>query len=171
MRLGYREQLPTITELKEKEGGDKGLILFSIMQIMLSYALYGDIKYGEESVDDERVQAVFKLLTKIDYSIMSREYKDRLNVVNEIMICCWEYVRDFCERSKALTAMGEELSDVIEGEFSSLVGISVVGSGDSSPVTASDDEKPTLVTMERRKKTVSEIEEKSEKEGITHGII
>ena len=164
MRLGYREQLPTITELKEKEGGDKGLILFSIMQIMLSYALYGDIKYGEESVDDERLQAVFKLLTKIDYSIMSREYKDRLNVVNEIMICCWEYVRDFCERSKALTAMGEELSDVIEGEFSSLIGISVTGSGDSSPVMASDDEKPTLVTMERRKKTVSEIEEKTKKE-------
>lgn len=162
MRLEYREQLPTITELKEKECGEKGLVLFSIMQIMLSYSLYGDIKYGEESVDDERVQSVFRLLTKIDYSIMSREFKDRLKVVNEIMICCWEYIRDFCERSKAMAVMDGDLSNVIDEAFSSLVGISIKGSGDSSPVTVSTDEKPTLVTMERRKKTVSEIEEKNE---------
>ena len=167
MRVEFKEQLPTITQLKEKENGDRGLAFFSIMQIMLSYALYGDIKYGEESVDDERVQAVFKLLTKIDYSIMSRDYKDRLCIVNEIMICCWDHLKSFCERSKKMAKMGKDTTAVIDEAFRSLIGVSMSGSGDTSPVTASADEKPMLVTMESRAKTVSEIEEKTEKEDKT----
>ena len=164
MRVEFKEQLPTITQLKEKEDGDNGLTFFSIMQIMLSYALYGDIKYGEESSDDERVQAVYKLLTKIDYSIMSRDYKDRLCIVNEIMICCWDHLKAFCERSKEMAKMGKDTTAVIDEAFSSLIGISMAGKGDTAPVSASDDEKPMLITMENRKKTISEIAEKTEKE-------
>ena len=53
-------------------------IFESILQIMLSYAKFGEIKYGDEPLSDERIQAVFGLITDIDSAIMSRSGKDRL---------------------------------------------------------------------------------------------
>ena len=52
------ESLPTVTQLMEKEESD-GHIFESILQLLLSYAKYGELKYGETPLSDERFQTVF----------------------------------------------------------------------------------------------------------------
>lgn len=42
---------------------------------MLSYAKFGEIKYGDEPLSDERIQAVFGLITDIDSALLSRSGK------------------------------------------------------------------------------------------------
>ena len=62
----------------------------SILQIMLSYAKFGRIKYGDEPKTDERIKTVFGLIDDIDEALMNRSGKERWNAVNTVMIRCWE---------------------------------------------------------------------------------
>ena len=78
----------------------KRQIFESIAQIMLSYAKFGEIKYGDEPLSDKRIQVVFSLINDIDTALMSRSGKERLGVVNTIMVRCWDYLQDFCEECK-----------------------------------------------------------------------
>lgn len=66
LRERHFSEIATVTELIEKEEDDGRHIFESIMQIMLSYAKFGSIKYGDEPVTDERVQVVFGLINDID---------------------------------------------------------------------------------------------------------
>ena len=61
-----------MTELIEKEDTEDRHIFESIAQIMLSYAKFGEIKYGEEPLSEERIQVVFSLINDIDAALMSR---------------------------------------------------------------------------------------------------
>lgn len=141
MRERFFSELPTVTELVEKEENDGKHIFESIIQIMLSYAKFGSIKYGDEPITDERVQVVFGLINEIDEGLMNRSGKERWNVINLIMVRCWEYIQDFCEvckerQQKAETAgstssVAETISEILQ----SIVGGSTVGTGSSTPVS------------------------------------
>ena len=100
LREIHFEQIPTVTELIEKEDTEDRHIFESIAQIMLSYAKFGEIKYGEEPLSEERIQVVFSLISDIDAALMSRSGKERLAVVNTIIVRCWDYLEEFCEECK-----------------------------------------------------------------------
>lgn len=47
MRDHQYQDMRTVTQMMEMEDAGSGHIFHTILQIMLSYALYGEIKYGE----------------------------------------------------------------------------------------------------------------------------
>ncbi len=100
LREIHFEEVPTVTRLIELEETEDRHIFESIAQIMLSYVKFGEIKYGDEPLSDKRIQVVFSLINDIDTALMSRSGKERLGVVNTIMVRCWNYLQDFCEECK-----------------------------------------------------------------------
>ncbi len=133
------EEMPTVTQLIERESTG-GHIMESIMQMILSYAKYGEIKYGEEPLTDQRIQIVFSLLPALDSSVTNTSGKERWNIVNLILIRCWEYVQDYIEIRKRQHEEAEDagtagtLSQMISEELQALVGSSSIGEGASQPV-------------------------------------
>ena len=130
------EEMPTVTQLIERESTG-GHIMESIMQMILSYAKYGEIKYGEEPLTDQRIQIVFSLLPALDSSVTNTSGKERWNIVNLILIRCWEYVQDYIEirkrqheEAEAAGTLGT-LSQMISEELQALVGSSSIGEGAS----------------------------------------
>ncbi len=147
--LGYsletlREQqfegLPTVTQLIEREDDGERHIFESILQLMLSYVKFGEIKYGDEPLSDERIQVVFGLLPDLDSALVNPSGKDRWNVVNLVLVRCWEYIEDFMEVCKkrqedAAAAGGESsLAQTLSETLQSIAGGSSAGEGISTPV-------------------------------------
>ena len=142
-----------------------GHILESILQIMLSYAKFGRIKYGGEPKTDERIKTVFGLIDDIDEALMNRSGKERLNAVNTVMIRCWEYIQDFCEVCKehqeeaeaagGTVTVAETLSEIL----SSIAGTSEVGSGSSTPVPEASGSTGESATAAARAETRSDASE------------
>lgn len=165
LRELHFQQMPTVTQLIEKEEGEERHIFESILQIMLSYAKFGEIKYGDEPLSDERIQTVFGLITDIDSALMNRSGKGRLDVVNLIMVRCWNYLEDFLEVCKqrhedAAAAGGtggiaETLSEVLQA----IAGGSAIGAGSSTPVSEAADESEESATAGQRAKTHADAEE------------
>lgn len=62
LREIHFEEVPTVTRLIELEETEDRHIFESIAQIMLSYAKFGEIKYGDEPLSDKRIQVVFSLI-------------------------------------------------------------------------------------------------------------
>ena len=100
MRESFFEDIPTVSELIEEENAGERHIFESIMQVMLSYAKFGEIKYGSEPLTDERVQTVFALLDDIDKALLNKSAKERLIATNTILVRCWDYIKEFCEYVK-----------------------------------------------------------------------
>ena len=100
LREQQYESIPTVTELIEKEDDGNCHIFESILQIMLSYVKFGEIKYGDAPLSDERIQVVFKLIHDLDAAIVNPSGKERLKVVNLILVRCWDYIEDFLEICK-----------------------------------------------------------------------
>ena len=100
LREQQYESIPTVTELIEKEDDGNCHIFESILQIMLSYVKFGEIKYGDAPLSDERIQVVFKLIHDLDAAIVNPSGKERLKVVNLILVRCWDYIEDFMEICK-----------------------------------------------------------------------
>ena len=165
LRAIHFEDVPTVTRLIELEETEGRHIFESIAQIMLSYAKFGEIKYGEEPLSDERIQMVFSLINDIDAALMSRSGKERLAVINTIMVRCWDYLEDFCEeckkRQKEAEAAGgtasiaQTLSEVLQ----SIAGGSAVGSGSSAPVPEGAGESDESATAKARAKTHEDAED------------
>ena len=171
LRAIHFEDVPTVTRLIELEETEGRHIFESIAQIMLSYAKFGEIKYGEEPLSDERIQTVFSLINDIDTALMSRSGKERLAVINTIMVRCWDYLEDFCEeckkRQKEAEAAGgtasiaQTLSEVLQ----SIAGGSAVGSGSSAPVPEGAGESDESATAKVREKTHEDAEDGEEGSG------
>ena len=166
------DSIPTVTQLIEDENSGKRHIFESIMQMLLSYAKFGEIKYGDEELSNERIQVVFGLLNEIDRCILEENMKVRLETVNLILIRCWEYIKDFCENIKeSLSDAGmfqseEELEEAISGILGSLAGNTKQAKGNSAPVKSGGKENSKNTTAGSRLKTKQESEsEKEEKEG------
>ena len=162
--------MPTVTQIKENEE-EGGHIFHSILQVMLSYALFGEIKYGDEPLTDERIQAVFGLIGQIDQAVMVKSAKSRCDVINTILVRLWDYIEDYLEELKKhrdeMTAAGQSISaeELLEAGLGSLVGTSTSATGCvSRPVTDEEDseEISSEQTAGNRAKTHADAKEAEE---------
>lgn len=151
------EAVPTVTQLKERES-EGGHILQSVLQLLLSYVKYGELKYGEEPLSDGRIQLVFGLLPELDRAVVTTSAHERLSVVNLVLIRCWEYIRDFIE-----THGDEEVSDeAVSKALEAIEGGSEAGTGDETPVEGG--EAVPLMTGMARAGTMSDADMTADKD-------
>lgn len=168
LRERHFESIATVTQLIEQEEDDGHHIFESILQIMLSYAKFGEIKYGDEPLSDERIQTVFGLITDIDSALMSHSGKERLSVVNLILVRCWDYIESFCElckqrqedaeRAGGTAGIAETLSEILQ----SVAGSSQIGAGSSTPVPEASGSSEESATAGKRAQTHADAEESEE---------
>jgi len=158
MREEQQKARPTLTQLIERES-DGGHIWLTLESLFLSYALYGDLKYGDEPLTDRRVQTVFSLLTELDAAVTEPSAKDRWHTVNIIIIRCWPYIRDFlelCEKQAEKAAAagdGSSPSETLSQILSSLTGGSAEGTGGTTPVEEPENGGGTAPGKARRQAT------------------
>ena len=160
LRETHFAQIPTVTELKESEENGDLHLFESIMQMILSYAKFGEIKYGEEPLSDERIQTVFGLIPEIDNAVLNSTARDRLKAVNTILIRCWESVKELCEtirkkQEEAETSGGGgiAINETIAAVCKTLAGDSGIASGNSSPVPDASGKTDSSPTEEQRNRT------------------
>ncbi len=168
LRERHFESIATVTQLIEQEEDGGHHIFESILQIMLSYAKFGEIKYGDEPLSDERIQTVFGLITDIDSALMSHSGKERLSVVNLILVRCWDYIESFCEVCKqrqedaeqagGSAGIAETLSEILQ----SVAGGSEIGAGSSTPVPEASGSSEGSATAGKRAQTHADAEESEE---------
>ena len=174
VRAKHFQKMLTVTQMKEQEENGKGHIFATLEQMLLSYAKFGEVKYGDEPLTDERIQTVFSLLSDIDALLTEHNTKKRLNVTNLILVRCWPYIKDFCEKCK--DEIAEKGSSDIEGEIekqlASVVGKSKSGTGTGiCPVKPSEDDgasataKARAKTHEEAAKTENAEQGEAEKDG------
>ena len=155
------QECPTLTQLIEAEEEPGGHIWVTIMQLLLSYTLWGEIKYGDESLSDERVQVVFSLLPELEKALINSEPKERWRVTNTILICCWPYIKDFLEMAEEMSeeksASGEDSSteDTLSELISKLSGTSEAGSGNSEPIAEAQENTHLPSSAEKRAETAA----------------
>ena len=174
VRAKHFQKMLTVTQMKEREENGKGHIFATLEQMLLSYAKFGEVKYGDEPLTDERIQTVFSLLSDIDALLTEHNAKKRLNVTNLILVRCWPYIKDFCEKCKDEIAE-KESSDIegeIEKQLASVVGKSKSGTGTGiCPVKPSEDDgasataKARAKTHEEAAKTENAEQGEAEKDG------
>jgi len=142
LREVHFEKMDTVTKLKERENDGTMHIFESLMQILLSYAKFGEIKYGDEPFTDYRIKTVFSLITDIDNAIMSRDSKTRFAVVNTIIMRCFEVVKNYCEHCKDEfeKSSEESLEESIAKAMKKIAGSSMRGTGSSMPVSMGSEE-------------------------------
>ena len=138
-RASSFEQLPTVTQMIEQEE-EGGHIWLTILQCILAYMKWGQIKYGETPLTDERIQMVFSLLSDLDTALVSQDFRDRCRTANIILVRCWPYIKDFVDYCKdaaeqAASGGGEGNADgLLQQLLSALAGGSEEGSGETEPV-------------------------------------
>lgn len=150
------ESMPTVTQLIETEESGKSHIFESVTQLLLSYAKFGNIKYGDEPLSDERIQTVFSLLTDIDSALTDSLGKNRYTVTSTVMVRCWDYLKDFLEMCKQRQEEAEkegapsEIATTLSEVLQSIAGTSAAGSGSESPAAGSSgDVEPSATAKER----------------------
>ena len=152
----WREML-TVTQLKEREAQGTPMF-YCLLQLFLSYGKFGELKYGEEPLNEEHIQTVFELLPLLDNDLRTPSGKERWNTVNCILIRCWEHVREYLEalkrryEEKKASGGASSVFSQLEEELSALVGGSTRGEGATAPVSE-ESEEPFLPQLEKREKT------------------
>lgn len=140
MRQKLFEAAPTVSEMEEQETDGDRHIFNTILQILLSYSSYGEIKYGDTPLSDERIQTIFKMIPEIDLAVTTSYAKERWKIVSFIMVRCWKYLEDYLELCKKkydeATASGGTLTDddILTGMLGGLVGTTAAGTGSGTPV-------------------------------------
>lgn len=172
LRELHWSEMPTVTQLIEQEESGEHHIFESILQLMLSYAKFGEIKYGDEPLSDERIQTVFGLIPEIDNALLTHSGKERLQVVSLILIRCWDYIKDFMdvckERQEEAAASGgtASIAETLSELLQSVAGGSEIGEGSSTPVPEASGSSETSATASKRAKTKEDAEEQeSEADG------
>lgn len=162
MRDHQFKDMSTVTQLIEKEDDGSGHIFQSILQIILSYALFGEIKYGETLLSDIRIQTVFKLIPQIDDAVTTTSAKERWQIVSLILIRLWHHIEDYIEICKehqdeaASAGSGSSAGEILAGLLQALSGTSSQGEGSGTPVPGADKDAPPAVNSEKREKTKAE---------------
>ena len=171
LRERQLEETPTLTQMIEQEEEENRPKFATILQLILTYAKYGVIKYGDEPKSDERVQTVYDLLSEIDRALLTSSARERLDVVNTILVRCWAYVKDYLEllKMKLSATVGaggsyDEDGAGLAASASMLSGASMPGKGSTAPVPSEDTEELSA-TEEERKATHAEAAEGSEEDG------
>ena len=165
MRDHQFKDMETVTQLIEAEDDGSGHIFQSILQIMLSYALFGEIKYGETPLSDARIQTVFKLIPQIDQALTTTSAKERWQIVSLILIRLWHHIEDYIEICKqhqdeaASSGSGSSAEEVLSGLLQALSGTSSQGEGSGTPVPGAEKESAPASNRSKREKTKSEIDQ------------
>lgn len=171
MREHQFKDMSTVTQLIEKEDDGSGHTFQSILQIILSYALFGEIKYGETPLSDIRIQTVFKLIPQIDDAVTTTSAKDRWQIVSLILIRLWHHIEDYIEICKqhqdeaASTGSGSSAGEVLAGLLQALSGTSSQGEGSGTPVAGSDQDAAPASNAGKRSKTRSEAKAQENESG------
>lgn len=157
VRAWQWREMPTVTQLKEREAQGTPMF-YCLLQLFLSYGKFGELKYGEEPLNEEHIQTVFELFPLLDEDLRATSGKNRWNTVNCILIRCWEHVWEYLEalkrryeEKKASGGTGSVFSQ-LEEELSTLVGGSTRGEGATAPVSE-EAEEPSLPQSEKRENT------------------
>lgn len=157
VRAWQWREMPTVTQLKERETQGTP-VFYSLLQLILSYGKFGELKYGEEPLSEEHIQTVFGLLPLLDADLRTPSGKGRWDTVNRILVRCWDYVREYLEslkqrfeEEKSSGGPGSVFSQLDE-ELSTLVGSSTLGEGGTVPVS-SETTEASLPQPEKREMT------------------
>ena len=159
MREDQFQNMPTVTQLIEKEEDGSGHIFQTILQLILSYALFGEIKYGETELSDDRIQTVFKLLLQIDEAVSNPSAKKRWQIVSLILIRLWHHIEEYIELCKQHqddeSAAGGESSveETVAGMLGAISGTSATGTGSGTPVAGAETNSGSGANSAGRAKT------------------
>lgn len=132
--------MPTLSQVIENEP-EQGHVWLTIQQALLSYMKWGELKYGDTPLTDERVQVVFSLLPELDKALLSRDLRDRCRAANLIMVRCWHYIKDFLDHCKEMAEQATPGGDdsvavgILQQLVSALAGASAAAEGSSAPAT------------------------------------
>lgn len=157
------EEMGTVTDLKQYEGDGSCHIFQSILEVMLSYVKYGKIKYGDEELDDIRIQTTFDLINELDRSVTGFDPKTRLRTVNLILVRCWEHIQDYCERLKATKEAAESMTDAVKKSLGGMSGTTTAGTG-GAPVPGAGSSGSSSATAASRAKTHEDAEAGNDEE-------
>lgn len=139
------DKFPTVPEAESKEEKDED-ILNSILQHLLSYAKYGEIKFGDADLSNERIQAVFSVMDDVDEFMVSMDALKRAEIGNLIFIKLWAYYKPMID---FLAQQNEE-----NRKYPELEGTSAAGSGGvpmvSKEKTSLGDTRNTTQTKQQR---------------------
>lgn len=165
--------IPTVSELVEQEENGDRTRFETELQLMLSYAKYGEIKYGDTPLTDPRIQTVFSLITAIDEALLQPSGKERLRATSLIMVRCWPELEEYLElvkqRQQEAADAGEDpgLSELLKKLLGSMAGASALGDGSSTPVFDPGSTVINCATSAKRAKTqeaAAQTETESEEE-------
>ena len=165
MREHQFKDMSTVTQMIEKEDDGSSHIFQTILQIMLSYALFGEIKYGETPLSDERIQSVFKLIPQIDHALTTTSAKERWQIVSFILVRLWHHIEDYIEVCKqhqdeaADSGAGSSAGEVLSGLLQALAGTSTQGEGTGTPVPGAEKFSAPPSNRTKREQTKSESED------------
>lgn len=132
--------MPTLSQVIENEP-EQGHVWLTIQQALLSYMKWGELKYGDTPLTDERVQVVFGLLPELDKALLSRDLRDRCRAANLIMVRCWHYIKDFLDHCKEMAEQATPGGDdsvavgILQQLVSALAGASAAAEGSSASAT------------------------------------
>lgn len=132
--------MPTLSQVIENEP-EQGHVWLTIQQALLSYMKWGELKYGDTPLTDERVQVVFGLLPELDKALLSRDLRDRCRAANLIMVRCWHYIKDFLDHCEEMVEQATPGGDdsvavgILQQLVSALAGASAAAEGSSAPAT------------------------------------
>ena len=174
VRAWQWREMPTVTQLKEREAQGTPMF-YGLLQLFLSYGKFGELKYGEEPLNEEHIQTVFELLPLLDDDLRATSGKNRWNTVNCILIRCWEHVREYLEAlkrrfedEKSSGGTGSVFSQ-LEEELSTLVGGSTRGEGSTAPISEPGEEMPLPQPGKREKTRVLALSTEGESLGVGAG--
>ena len=138
MREVSFDDSPTLTQRIENEDSGESHIWLTLAGLILSYVKWGELKYGDEPLSDERIQTVFSLIGDLDNALANPNAKERICVVCTILVRCWPHVKDyldFCAEREASGGAGSSSAvDIAEWLMGGLAGASKSASGSTMPV-------------------------------------
>ena len=177
VRKKHFESMDTVTQMIEYEDNGDAHICESILQIILSYAKFGEIKYGDEPLTDERIKIVFSLLSDIDRALLGTSSKERFDVTNTILIRCWDYIHSYLEYCKEKQAEAEAaggtatIAETLGEMLKAISASSEIAEGETSPVQSAGNESNASATGKNRAKTRLKLQEaeKSDDENSDDG--
>lgn len=142
-------EMETVTQMKETEEDGQRQIFDSILQVMLSYVMFGEIKYGDEPLSDERIKTTFDLINELDQAVTDHSAKTRLNVTNLILVRCWEHIEDYCERIKAHLEENESAAEAVGKALRTIPGATTAGTGGAPVAEAGTSTSPSATSGSR----------------------
>ena len=153
MRARDFEDQPTVTQLLEREDDeDNWCQWLTLIQLILCYVRWGEIKYGDTSLKHERIQTIFRLIPVMDQSVLTHDSHERMDAINRILVRLWPEIKEFlqlCEEKAKQAqqadpnATGNSAGNQAGSLMSQLTGGSGEATGDTQPVPLSQAPIPT----------------------------